>query len=198
MTVLPKKVEESITDFVFEAKVEESTIEKYRGKIPNQMIEVWEKFGYGTILNGYLKIVNPDDYIELMLESSVRHREFPVLFTTGMGDLLVWDSKDVGFLRKLDFKHQDTETVNAGFDYFLEDLKFENDITKIDDKWVQEELKWNPYPEALKMYGPLAYDECFGYVPILGIGGSEKVEKLKKVKLYEHIGIHVAFMGPLF
>jgi hypothetical protein len=190
MTVLPKKVEESITDFVFEAKVEESTIEKYRGKIPNQMIEVWEKFGYGTILNGYLKIVNPDDYIELMLESSVRDKELPVLFTTGMGDLLVWDSKDVGFLRKLDFKHQDTETVNASFKYFLENTH---------DEWYQEnKLKWNPYPEALKMYGPLAYDECFGYVPILGIGGSEKVEKLKKVKLYEHIGIHVAFMGPLF
>ena len=35
--------------------------------------------------------------------------------------------------------------------------------------------------------GKLDFDECFGYVPLLQLGGSEKVENLKKVKIKEHL-----------
>ena len=31
------------------------------------------------------------------------------------------------------------------------------------------------------------FDECYGYVPLLGLGGSEKVDNLQKVKIKEHI-----------
>jgi hypothetical protein len=101
------------------------------------------------------------------------------------------------FVGMLDFRHGETEVLNAGFTFFLEDLKMENDISQIDGEWMQEEFKWNPYPKAVKKYGALEYDECFGYLPLLGMGGSEKVEKLKKVKLYEHIGINIGLLGPL-
>ena len=37
------------------------------------------------------------------------------------------------------------------------------------------------------MHGSLSFDECFGYVPLLGLGGAKKVENLKKVKIREHI-----------
>ena len=30
------------------------------------------------------------------------------------------------------------------------------------------------------MHGSLLFDECFGYVPLLGLGGAKKVENLKK------------------
>ena len=35
-------------------------------------------------------------------------------------------------------------------------------------KFKDEDLSWQPYPEALKQYGELDYDECFGYTRILG------------------------------
>ena len=37
----------------------------------------------------------------------------------------------------------------------------------------------------------------FCYTPLLGLGGEEKVENLKKVKLKEHILIITEFMGPV-
>lgn len=48
-------------------------------------------------------------------------------------------------------------------------------------EFKDEDLSWQPYPEALKTYGELDYDECFGYAPRLGLGGGEKVENLKKL-----------------
>ena len=43
------------------------------------------------------------------------------------------------------------------------------------------------YKEAVRRYGPLELDECFGYIPLLDLGGSKTVEHLRKVKIIEHI-----------
>lgn len=56
---------------------------------------------------------------------------------------------------------------------------------------------WRPYPKASSKYGTPNYDECFGYTPLLGLGGAENVENLKKVKLKEHILVITEFMGPV-
>lgn len=45
--------------------------------------------------------------------------------------------------------------------------------------------------------GVLKYDECFGYVPLLALGGSEKVENLKKVKIKEHIKLITQMVGKI-
>ncbi|MBC6972253.1 DUF1851 domain-containing protein [Bacillus sp. Xin] len=66
-----------------------------------------------------------------------------------------------------------------------------------DDYFLERVLDWNPYQEAKDRYGELAFDECFGYTPLLGLGGSEKVENLQKVKLIEHIYLITQFMGPI-
>ena len=39
------------------------------------------------------------------------------------------------------------------------------------------------------------YDECFGYVPLLALGGKEDVEHLKKVKMKEHIAVITQLTG---
>ncbi len=38
------------------------------------------------------------------------------------------------------------------------------------DTFIEEFFSWQPYPEALAQQGPLAFDECFGYVPLLALG----------------------------
>ncbi|WP_082116290.1 T6SS immunity protein Tdi1 domain-containing protein [Hymenobacter terrenus] len=45
--------------------------------------------------------------------------------------------------------------------------------------------------------GEPAYDECFGYVPLLALGGPETMEHLEKVKLREHIFLISQFTGIL-
>ncbi len=45
--------------------------------------------------------------------------------------------------------------------------------------------------------GELEFDESFGYTPLLGIGGSEKIENLEKVKTKEHIEIITQMVGRI-
>ena len=40
--------------------------------MPKELIEVWRKYGFGSLLNGYLKIVNPEDYKEVLVESYIQ------------------------------------------------------------------------------------------------------------------------------
>ncbi|WP_025677046.1 T6SS immunity protein Tdi1 domain-containing protein [Paenibacillus polymyxa] len=170
-------------DFELYEKASEKLINKFEGKVPEQLIEVWKQYGFGSILNGYLKIVNPDEFHPLLEEVYIRSKEALVLFTTSMGDLLIWE--DNKYLLLLNFRRGKMQDISSGFEFFFSDLE--------DDSSLQNDLDWLPYPDAIEKYGKPAFDECFGYVPLLGLGGSEKIENLEKVKLIENIYLNTQF-----
>ena len=58
-----------IKDFVKVADMPKEVIAKYKSKVPVELIEIWENKGLGTFLNGYLKVINPDNYSELVKDS---------------------------------------------------------------------------------------------------------------------------------
>jgi hypothetical protein len=174
-------------DFILEEKPSEEIINKYAGKIPEQLLEVWKQYGFGSILNGYLKIVNPDEFQSLLKDVYVRNEDAIVLFTTSMGDIIVWE--DNRYLILLNFRRGKIKGISSGFEFFFSDLE--------DESFYQDTLDWLPYPEAVSKLGVPKYDECFGYVPILGLGGPEKVDNLTKVKLVEHVYLITQFMGPI-
>lgn len=163
------------------------TIEKYAGRIPLGITDIWKRYGFGGILQGYLKIINPDKLEELFEDVYARYQEAIPLFTTSMGDIIVWEKGR--YLNLLNFRRNEVNVISAGFNFFLEDLN--------DEGFLNDELNWFPYPKAVEKYGEPTFDECFGYVPLLGLGGPEKVENLKKVKLIEHIYLITQFMGPI-
>jgi hypothetical protein len=174
-------------EFKLEEKIPKDVIEKYIGRIPEQLIDVWKQYGCGSILNGYLKIINPDSITEILEDAYTRNNEAIPLFVTSMGDIIVWEKSR--YLNLLNFRKGKVNVISAGFDFFLEDLN--------DKSFIEEELEWDPYPTAIKEYGEPDFDKCFGYVPLLGLGGSEKVENLKKVKTVEHISLITQLMGPV-
>mgnify|MGYP006373279059 FL=1 len=159
---------------------------KYTKLVPNEIIDLWSNYGFGTFMQGYFKSVNPEEFKEILGESSQRYKDSFVLFATGMGDLVIWSD---GYVRLINYRYGVVKTIMFTFEFFFQNI---NDL-----EFKDEDLSWQPYPEALKQYGELDYDECFGYTPLLGLGGAEKVENLKKVKLKEHILIITEFMGPV-
>ena len=50
---------------------------------------------------------------------------------------------------------------------------------------------------AVQTLGPLRFDECFGYAPLLGLGGSRRAEHLRKYKLREHIAFIAQAVGKV-
>ncbi|WHY98062.1 T6SS immunity protein Tdi1 domain-containing protein [Peribacillus simplex] len=173
--------------FILEEKIDKEVIDKYKEKIPEQITEIWRQYGFGSILKGYLKLVNPDVFEELLKDVYIRSEGAIPLFATSMGDIIVWEKGR--YLNLLNFRKGNVNVISAGFDFFLDDLN--------DNSFIVEELEWNPYPEAVDKYGEPDFDECFGYTPLLGLGGPDKVENLKKVKLMEHIYLITQFMGPI-
>ena len=66
-----------------------------------------------------------------------------------------------------------------------------------DKEFIGEELNGGNYFDAKTKLGEIDLDQCFGYVPLLGLGGAEKVEHLQKVKLKEHISLIAQTMGKI-
>ncbi len=162
-------------------------LQKYSEILPHKILSLWKKNGFGTIIDGYLKIVNPENFKDLLEDIYSPKYENPiVLFATAMGDLIIWENN---YLVMLDFRHSKSKVLESGFEYFLDDLE--------DEEYLEEELLWNPYKNANKKLGELNYDECYGYVPILAAGGAEKVENLQKVKIKEHIAIITQLTGKM-
>ena len=178
-------------DFKFKSEVPTEVYQKYSNKLPKQVLEAWKKYGFGSVLNGYLKFVNPDDYQSLINETYLRNSNTTVLFVTALGDVILWE--DAGgkerYIVLVNYRKGKTSVLEAGFDFFFEDLE--------EDGFKEKNLDWKPYTEAVEKYGEPDFDECFGYTPLLCLGGAEKVENLKKVKLKEHIFIITEFMGPV-
>lgn len=179
-------MEQYLKDFKLHNKVPNEIIEKYTKLVPSEIIEFWSNYGFGIFMQGYFKSVNPEEFKEILMVSSQRYKDSVVLFATGMGDLVIWSE---GYVRLLNYRYGVVKTIMFTFEFFFQNI---NDL-----EFKDEGLSWHPYPEALKQYGELNYDDCFGYTPLLGLGGSEEVENLDKVKLKEHILVITELLGPI-
>lgn len=178
-------------DFKKVSEVEEYTINKYKNMLPEDLIEAWKTYGYGTFMNGYLKIINPDEFSFLVNESYLRSDGTVPIFSTSMGDIILFEKDEnlESYIVMINYRKGKTKVLASKYSLFLRFLE--------EEAFRQKALDWLPYPEALESYKEPEYDECFGYTPLLGLGGSEKVENLKKVKLKEHILIITELMGPV-
>ena len=175
------------SDFKLYKKVDKDIIDKYKDMVGNDVIEIWEKYGFGSTFNGYLKIINPDDYQELLEETYIMPFDDIPVFVTGMGDIITCNSR--GSFSILDYRHQSIKVLwtdkEIEWNYFL------------DEDFHEEYLHWNPYFEAIKKYGEPEYDECFGYEPLLSLGGEETIKNLKKMNFEVHITIMGEIQGIL-
>lgn len=174
-------------DFKKEISVDIVQFEKYRELLPIELIEIWGKYGYGILMNGNLKVINPDDYKNIIEMSYFRGNYSIPIMVTGFGDVITWEKNEyVGIVK---YK-------NGSFDIIAKKMKhFLNCLT--DKYFVEKYFDQTKYEEAIKTQGKLKFDECFGYVPLLGLGGNGKIEDLKKVKIREHIELISQLVGKV-
>ena len=178
---------EVLKDFQFHDRVPDEIVSRYTQIIPEELVYLWKEYGLGTFLRGYLKIINPALFQDLLNESYFRGEISIPIFATGMADIITWEENK--YLQLVRFRRGNIHVISTRFKYFINDL--------LDEEYCTEHLDWTQYLEATQKNGELAYDECYGYVPLLGLGGNETVANLQKSKLIEHIAIITAFMGPV-
>ncbi len=176
---MDKRAEKLFINYNKEADVPEDIIEKYHNRVSDEVIDMWKTYGFGSTENGYYKIVNPDDYEDIIKDIYECGFEPTVIFATSMADLIFCDNSD--YFWYADIRHQKSDVVCEGF---TTTLWIMNDVT-----FRQDELSWDLYEEAVKRYGIPAYKECFAYQPLLSLGGKENVDSMKKVNMQVHLDI---------
>ena len=178
------KGEEILNDFKKEKEMPKEVIEKYRNLVPKEMIEIWEKYGLGSFLNGYLRVINPDDYKELVEETYFRGNVAIPIFITAFADVVTWEEDEL--IGMIEYKTLDVNAIWEGMDNFFELLS--------NKRFLEKNFELEMYNKALKLYGEVGYEDCYCFVPVIPVGG-KKIENLQKGKAFTHIEVIVYLMG---
>ena len=77
--------------FKLNASASEDIIQKYSNSLPKALIDIWKNQGFGTFMEGYLKIVNPDEYDEVFKDSYFKSDVAIPIIVTAFGDIITWE-----------------------------------------------------------------------------------------------------------
>lgn len=164
-----------IPDFVPHAPVEPEVVAEYRDRVPDELVAIWEKYGYGTFGQGFLRIVDPRRY-EAEIGDCIGKTQgdgvaIPIM-VTGLGDLITWEPSAAGVIGIV---YREGRTAGLG------NLRTFLTLTKAGGaKHLSRTFNWDIFPEAVAAHGELPFDQSFVFVPLLSLGGRAEVENLHK------------------
>jgi hypothetical protein len=174
-----------------------SSIARYRGKLPDQLLAYWEEHGWCGYADGLFWTVNPQEY-EPALEAWIGETSFMekdayhLIARSAFGHLLFWGERTAFTLeifapgsyavpqKQIFSKDQFGLAARAFFS------------TQNIDHFDFEKI----FASATKKLGRLKHDEMYGFVPALVLGGRATLDHLQKVKAVEHL-VLLAQLAPL-
>jgi hypothetical protein len=169
-------------------KAPTSSIERYRGKLPNLLLDYWAEHGWCGYGDGIFWLVNPQEY-EGVVSSWIEGTTFEerdtyhLIARSAFGDLYLWGEK-TGFSLKI------TSVLSRCVLHNFE-LKSEEMDRELQGFILSREVDTNDYGEmfkpAKKKLGTLRHDEMYGFVPALMFGGPDTLDRLEKLKAVEHL-----------
>lgn len=164
-----------------------SSIDRYRSKLPDQLLAYWQEHGWSGYADGLFWTVNPQEY-EPVLEAWIGETPFVeqdayhLIARSAFGTLYFWGEKH-GFTLKISavgsyatpqYPSSALSLDTLAQRFFSYRDREENDFADL-------------FTPALKKLGRLAPDEMYGFVPALALGGTATLEHLQKVKAVEHL-----------
>jgi len=202
MEAIQKFIERNKNSYQKHGDVSEKTIAKYRqlfkGKFPEEIIWIWRNMGYGVFEDGYLQIVDPEEYefvfeyIDKLLEPTV------VWGITALGDVLLWEGNDNWTIAPdegdraafVNVRNPRKRIIGSKVRvYFNIKVNSEPDLLESYDA--------KPYLEIRNKLPKLQYGQCYGYVPNLALGGKKSIENLQVVDAKTYIDIIGQAVGKI-
>lgn len=186
-------------DFIREQTVDQLLIDKYKKILPEEIIYIWKTFGFGTFENGFIRFVKPIDYEWALQCCRVYLNPTIPIAITALGDLIVWEGNDNPTVAKDEGNRYSIYIFRKGKKEILGSRAFVINRKIADKEFIVDKNYFDAaiYYDAAEKLGTLEYDESYGFVPILALGGSEKVENIKKVKSKEYINIICQTIGSI-
>jgi hypothetical protein len=181
-------------------------IERYRGVLPDYLLKVWGEEGWCAYRHGLFWTVDPADY-EALIANWLRGTpletidKYHVFARTAFGDLYAWGERNhrritISCPRNVIYAFDSLGRPNSqpdrGMGIFFSgcepgDYDWEDDDGD-DGDWL--------FGRALKRFGALSRMEIYGFEPALPLGGSSSLTTMKKVNLFDHLGMLRDRAGP--
>jgi hypothetical protein len=177
-----------IADFVAHAPVPADVIEEYRERVPEALVEVWERYGYGSFAGGFLRTIDPKLYEAEVGDCIGRVSGSPVnipVMVTGMGDLVTWETDQFVAIQ---YWRQQVTGLGS---------RLSGVVRRAGSGMLLEHVGEEIFTEAIAAHGDLAYDQSFVFVPLISLGGESKVENLHKRETIASIQVAVEFQGVI-
>lgn len=109
-----------LVDFVKFSDVDNTLIQKYQELLLPEIISLWQEYGFGTFHNGYFKVINPDDFKELLEKSYFLGNVSIPVFVTAFGDLLVLGKNR--FVNIVNYRYSYFDCINTSFSSALNEI----------------------------------------------------------------------------
>ncbi|QQN30262.1 GAD-like domain-containing protein [Pseudomonas syringae group genomosp. 3] len=169
-------------------EVPESSIDRYRGKLPNQLLTYWAEHGWCGYGDGIFWTVNPQEY-DAVVASWLEGTKFEtfdayhLIARSAFGDLYLWGEETGASLKITSILSRYTthkslylgSQMDKGLQSFILSRKVgSNDYGDL-------------FRPARKKLGTLHHDEMYGFVPALMLDGADTLDHLEKVKAVEHL-----------
>jgi hypothetical protein len=165
----------------------QNVLRAYQGVVPEQLIEFWERYGFGGYAKGMIWITEPtllEDVLAKWLPPKRSARAIPVA-RTAFGNIVYWHKDKYTFLDVHYAKEfeagTDTELL---FAYYL-----------VDETPRRSVLQQPKFEEALKAQGQLHRDEMYAFTLPLVLGGADDLKNMTKAKMREQLAILVSLHG---
>ncbi|MET4862731.1 GAD-like domain-containing protein [Morganella morganii] len=181
--------------------VPEVEIEKWKGKLPELLLNYWRNEGWSSYYNGLLTIVNPEDYEDIVdewLEDTYLEEidVFHAIAVNGFGNLYLCGEKtgrcvtisslyNTLIVNKKSLKNKQSD---VNLDFGIESFFISFDIGYQNKKGLFE--------KAVKKFGPLGDYEIFGFEPVLILGGELDIKYIQKVDARIHLSILSQLADP--
>ena len=171
-------------------------IDRWRGKLPDQLLKYWEDEGWCEYANGLFCTVDPDEYEDLVdewLEDTKLDEidAFHVIARSAFGDLYVCGEKTgrsvtiACAIHMISAIPKELKPKNkADLDLSIRSFFAFSKRSRFD---MQDENGEPLFERALAKLGPLESDEIYGFEPALALGGKMCLANLIKVKADVHL-----------
>jgi hypothetical protein len=157
--------------------VSDAERERYRGKLSDDLLALWQEDGWCGYGDGLLWTIDPESVAHIFRDDD----EHTAFMRTGLGGVFYFKGNDA---RYLDILVGDISVALSRMSAFF-------DGQMCNDEYLDDVVRRDLFEQAVARLGKLHADECYGFLPPLSMGGSESLDSLKRVKLREHLAIVV-------
>ena len=179
---------EQVGQPVFRQEVLPSSLDRYRGILPNKLLEYWSEQGWCGYGDGIFWTVNPQEYEGVtasLIEGTILEKRdrYHLIARGAFGDLYFFGEK-TGFSLKIlahvgRYRGSEYALTKADMDREVQSFFLSKEKASVDFDDMFEPAK--------KKLGMLKHDEMYGFVPALVLGGSSELASLEKVTAVEHL-----------